>query len=115
MIDTLPTPASSSVPAARQPRRHLGVVCRRGTSGLGPNLAVGLVDLTEDRLKFRLTAAVPVGEDMEIELTPPGNGKSLKLRGEVIACRPARDGKASVAKVRLRQRLTFRQFADLTT
>jgi len=102
------------MPTARPPRAHLGVVVRRGTTGLGPNLAIGLVDLTEDRLKIRLTAPVPVGEDMEVELTPPGNGRALKLRGAVATCRPARDGKASVAKVRLRHRLTFRQLADLT-
>ena len=114
MTDTLPTPASPSGPVARHPRRHLGVTCRRGTTGLGPNLAVDLVDLTEDRLKVRLTAPVPVGEDVEAELTPPGNGKSIRLRGVVTACRPSRDGKASVAKVALRHRLTFRQLADLT-
>ena len=51
---------------------------------------------------------------MEAEVTPPGNGKALKFRGAVDACRPARDGKTSVAKIRLRHRLTFRQFADLT-
>jgi hypothetical protein len=115
MTDTLPTPASAAGPTARAPRRHLEVTCRRGTTGLGPNLAVGLVDVTEDRLKLRLTAPLPVVEEVEIELTPPGNGKALKLRGMVAACRPSRDGKSSVAKVRLRHRLTFRQLADLTT
>jgi hypothetical protein len=113
MTDTLPTPAAAAGPAARAARRHLGVVVRRGTTGLGPNIAVGLLDLTEDRLKFRLTAPVPVGDDVEVELTPPGNGKTLKLRGAVLTCRPSRDGKSSVVKVRLRHRLTFREFADL--
>ena len=114
MTDTLPTPGSSSAPVARQPRRHLGIVCRRGTTGLGPDLAVGIVDVTEDRLKVRLTAPVPVGDELEADLTPPGNGKVMRLRGVVAACRPSRDGKSSVAKVRLRHRLTFRQLAELT-
>jgi hypothetical protein len=114
MTDTLPAPGSPSGPRAKCPRRHLDVVCHRGTTGLGPNLAVGLVDVTEDRLKVRLTAPVPVGEDLEVELTPPGNGKAVRLRGSVVTCRPSRDGKTSVAKVQLRHRLTFREFAELT-
>jgi hypothetical protein len=55
-----------------------------------------------------------VSENVETELTPPGNGRALRLRGVVIACRLSRDGKAAVAKVGLGQRLTFRQLADLT-
>src|SRR5947208_5070889 len=63
-------------PAVRCPRRHLGVVVRRGATGLGPNLAVGVVDVTEDRLKVRLTAPVSVGQDVDVKLTPPGNGRA---------------------------------------
>jgi hypothetical protein len=113
MTDTLPTPGRPSGPVARHPRRNLAVVLRPGTTGLGPNIARGLVDLTEDRLKVRLNAPVRVGEDVEVELTPPGIGRPLKLRGTVSACRPSRDGKAFVAKVQLRHRLTFRELADL--
>lgn len=114
MTDTIPTPANPAGPVARRPRRHLGVVCRQGTMGLGPNLARGLVDLTEDRLKVRLNAPIPVGEEVEVELIPPGNQKPLKFRGTVITCRPSRDGKSTVAKVQLRHRMTFREFTDLT-
>jgi hypothetical protein len=112
MTETLPTPGAPPA-TARPPRRHLGVVCRRGTTGLGPNLGVGLVDLTVDRLKLRLTTPVPVGEDLEVELIPPGSGKPLKFRGQVVTCRPSADGKTSVAKLLLRHRLTFQQLAEL--
>jgi hypothetical protein len=114
MTDTLPTPARPSGPVARQPRRHLAVTCRPGSTGLGPNLAVGLVDVTEDRLKLRLTGPIPVGQDVEVELCAPGVGRPIKLRGAVLTCRASVDGKTSVAKVQLRHRLTFRELAELT-
>ena len=114
MTETLPTPGAPPGPAAKAARRHMSVVCRPGSTGLGPNLARGLVDLTEDRVKVRLNAPIPVGEDVEVELTPPGVGKPLKLRGSVVTCRPSTDGKSFVAKVLLRHRLTFRQLAELT-
>jgi hypothetical protein len=114
MTETIPTPGAPPGPAARTARRHIAVVCRSGTTGLGPNLARGLVDLTEDRIKVRLNSPIPVGEDVEIELSPPGVGKPIKLRGSVATSRPSTDGKSFVSKVLLRHRLTFRQLADLT-
>jgi hypothetical protein len=113
MTETLPTPGAPPA-TARTARRHLVVACRPGTTGLGPNLARGLVDLTEDRLKVRLNSPIPVGEEVEVEITSPGVGKALKLRGSVVTCRPSADGKSFVAKVLLRHRLTFRQLAELT-
>lgn len=114
MTDTLPTPGQPSAPVARRPRRNITVVLRQGSTGLGPNIARGLVDLTEDRLKVRLNAPVTVGQDVEVELTPPGVGRPLKLRGTVTTSRQSRDGKAFVAKVQLRHRLTFKELTDLT-
>jgi hypothetical protein len=113
MTDTLPTAASTSRSAPRRPTRHIDLICRKGATGLGPNLAVTLLDVTEDRLKVRLKAAVPVGEDVEVELTPPGSGKSLKLRGTAVTCR-ASGGGTFVSKVLLRHRLTFRELSEIT-
>jgi hypothetical protein len=98
---------------ARRPTRHIGLVVRRGTTGLGPDLAVALVDVAPDGLGVRLRAALPDGEDVEAELATPGVGKPLRLRGQVAGCRSAGDG-TYLAGVRLRQRLTYREWADLT-
>lgn len=114
MTDTQHTPGAPPGSAAKPARRHMGVVCRAGTSGLGPNLARAVVDLTEDRIKVRLNAPIPLNEEVEVELTPPGVGKPFKLRGSVATCRPSTDGKSFIAKVLLRHRLTFRQLAELT-
>jgi hypothetical protein len=113
MTDTLPTPASPSKSAPRRPARHIGIVCRKGLTGLGPNLAVALLDVTEDRLKVRLTGPVKVGDEVETELVPPGSGKPLKLRGDAITCRASGSG-TFVAKVLLRHRLTFQELAAIT-
>ena len=113
MTDTLPTPASASRSAPRRPSRHIDITCRKGATGLGPNLGVALLDVTEDRLKVRLKSAVPVGEDVEVELTPPGSGKPMKLRGTAVTCRPSGGG-TFVSKILLRHRLAFRELSDIT-
>ena len=80
--------------------------------GLGVDVAVGLVDVSEDGLGVRLKVAVTPGEETEIILTSPGTRKAYKLLGEVRWCRDAGDG-TFLAGVRLRRRLAYVDLSDL--
>jgi hypothetical protein len=72
---------------------------------MGPNLAAGLVELSEAGARVRLKLAVPVGEQFEVALWPPSCLKAVRERAVVRWCRPGQDG-AFLAGVRFRRRLT---------
>jgi hypothetical protein len=77
---------------------------RKGTLGLGRDLAVGLADLSEDGLGVRLSMAVSSADECEVVLHRPGGGKPLKLAGEFRWCRPGEDGSFRVG-IRFQKRL----------
>ena len=109
MTDQVPNPAHEH----HRPARHFGVVLRKGTTGLGPNLATELLDVTADGVGVRTLTALARHEDVEVEITPPGSGKVIKLRGAIGECRTIGDG-TFLAEVRLRHRLSYPQLAELT-
>jgi hypothetical protein len=81
--------------------------------GLGPNLAVALIDISEDGLGVRLKASLAAGDEVSVELSAPGVRKSLKMVGDIRWCREVGDG-TFAAGVRLRRRLTYAQLNDMT-
>ena len=105
-----PTPAAEPAPERRSgPRRKARhgtrAELRRGRMGMGPDLAIGVVDISQDGARVRLKAAVCPGEQVEVALWPPGGLRSVRGPAVVCWCRPAADGTAQ-AGVRFRQRLT---------
>jgi hypothetical protein len=98
---------------SRRPARGgTRVEVRRGDLGLGPNLAVGLVDVSEDGAGVRLKAEVWVGEQVEVQLGRAGGGKMFRNAGVVRWCRPEPDGWFLVG-LSLRRRLTYSDLLDL--
>jgi PilZ domain len=96
----------------RTPRSGVRVALRTGTLGLGPDLATGLVDVSEDGLCVQLRAPVAQGLDAEIILERVGNGRLIKLVGDVRWC--AGDGASGFkAGLRLRRRLPYKELMDL--
>jgi PilZ domain len=93
--------------------RKIGIEYRKGVMGLGPDLAIVLLDVSEDGLGVRLKLAVTPGDEAEIVLTSPGTRKAYKLLGEVRWCRDAGDG-TFLAGVQLRRRLAYADLSDLT-
>jgi PilZ domain len=97
----------------RLARGGVRVEVRRGVTGLGPDLALGLTDLSEDGLGVRLKAAVRPKEECEVLLTRFAGGKPMKLHGEVRWCAAAGDGTFR-AGIRFQRRLARKDLMDLT-
>jgi hypothetical protein len=97
----------------RRVSRRVDVIVRRGTLGLNPDLAIGLVDISEDGLGVRLRGPVEPGDEVEIILSLPVMSKSWKLLGDVCWCNPGPYG-TFVADVHLRRRLTHLDLAEFT-
>jgi hypothetical protein len=92
---------------------EVALVVRRGHTGVGPNLAISLVDANPDGLGLELNAPVTFGDVVEVEFTPPGASKPLKLVADVRWCMAAGDGTFR-AGIKLRRRLTPTDIANLT-
>jgi hypothetical protein len=85
---------------------------RRGDLGLGPDVAVALVDVSEDGVGIRTKVEVQVDDGVTVGLGRPGGGKLLVAQGIVRWCRPEPDGRFRVG-LALRRRLTHADLMDL--
>jgi hypothetical protein len=86
---------------------------RKGAMGLGPNLAAGGVELSDDGIQLLSKVELKRGDDIEISLTAVGCSKAKTLMADVRWCRP--DGEQPVFRVgaRFRKRLTYMELCQL--
>jgi hypothetical protein len=113
MHDPPPTPRTEQrLTRRRQARPGARVEYRRGLLGLGRDLAMALVDVSEDGLRLRLREQVKPGDEAELLISRPGGGKVMKAEAEVRWCSAAGDG-TFLTGVRLRRRLAYRELTDL--
>ncbi len=56
---------------------------RKGTMGLGKDIALEVINLTEDGIGFRAAAELLVGDEVEVTLTKPGQNRSLKFIADI--------------------------------
>jgi hypothetical protein len=112
--DPVPQPSQPNhrISRRRPVTRRVGVILRKGALGLGPNLALNLIDVSEDGLGVRIKSALAAGDEVEVELSPPGVRKPYKRVGEVRWCRKA-DDETFLIGVRLQKRLTFTELNEL--
>jgi hypothetical protein len=80
----------------RKVRNATDVTCRTGTSGMGPNLAIRMLDISEEGVRLTLKQPVNPGEELEISFTPLGCNREVLCGIVVVWCR-AHDGIHSVA------------------
>lgn len=80
--------------------------------GLGPDLAVSLHDLSESGLRLVLAMPLPPGQEVEVGLTGPGQGRPVVVLGEIVWCQP-RDAASHWVGIKLRKRLSYAELQDL--
>jgi hypothetical protein len=103
--------AERQLPRRRPARRGIAISCH-STTGLGPNLAVELRDLSEEGLGVILNAPLTPGRDADVELTGPYLPRTIRRRVEVVWCQPDGEGRFW-AGLRLRPRFSYQELAEL--
>lgn len=98
----------------RQPRPSLKVFCRRGSTGLGPNIAVAILDLSETGVRLTAKAELNKGQEIEIELTFPGQNGTIKRLADVVWCVAAADEGIYCLGARFQKRLAYGEFVALS-
>jgi hypothetical protein len=111
-IDAPSTGRERRTSTRRLVRTGIRVVLRAGTLGLGPDLATGLIDVSEDGLCVQVRSPLKPGSDAEIVLDKVGSSRPMKLVADVRWC--AGDGSNGYrAGLRLRRRLPYKDLMDL--
>ncbi len=101
----------------RRARRKTGkkstsIACRKGSLGLGPNLAIKLVDLSEEGARLRVKEQIASGTEVEIALTGVGLSKPFVVMAVVVWCRM--DQNEFLMGVKFRGRVSYVDFMHLT-
>lgn len=97
----------------REPKRSTKVTCRKGALDLGPNVALGILDVSETGVRLRLCEAVPAHQEVAVTLEGPNHMRPLRRVGRVIWCISTIDG-AYCSGVHFDKRLPYVDFVKLT-
>jgi len=76
----------------RGPKKNSKVLCVTGACGLGPNVAVTLLDVSETGIRLVLQTPLPPGHEVEVSLDAPAHRRPIHMKGEVVWCVALADG-----------------------
>ena len=96
----------------RKPRGGTRVVCRKGALGLGPNVALSLMDLSEWGVCLLVGDFLTKGQQVEVVLSALGCPRDVCRLGDVVWSFADRDGTCRIG-IRLRKRIEYTQLQDL--
>ena len=91
MTEPKPTANRRRAPR-RKPKKSSRVFCHSGRYGLGPNIAVALLDVSETGVRLILRVPLAVGDEVEIGLDGIGERRPSKAAAQVVWCMPLADG-----------------------
>jgi hypothetical protein len=97
----------------RRPRGKPRVECRLGTSGLRPNLAEKLLDLSQTGASLLVKQELSPGVEVEVRLISPGRPKPFQAAALVVRSIPAEDGKHTLS-VHFEHPLDYATWQQLT-
>jgi hypothetical protein len=92
----------------RRPKRTTKVVCRLDSLGKGPNVALGLLDISEAGLRLLLRPALQPRQRLHIALEALWLHGTLQREVEVVWCVPTPDSNHCVG-ARFLQHLTIHE------
>ena len=102
-----PNPERDKRLSRRKPvKRGVAAQCRRGQMGLGADVAVAIVDISDCGACLVVSAEFKKGEEAELILVGVGRSKPLKVMGEIRSCVPDGEDTFRVG-LRFRKRVAY--------
>jgi hypothetical protein len=86
--------------------------CRKGMLGIGPDLAVALMDLSQVGALILLKAALEPKQRVVLELYSVASPKPVNVEARVVRCEPAAEGTCLVG-VRFERNLPYAELQRL--
>jgi hypothetical protein len=86
-MSTIPSSGAEQRRMPRKPPKPGTVVeCRKGTLGLGADLAIAMLDISVDGVLMMIREPLSVGEEIEICVTALGFSRPRRLEATVVRC-----------------------------
>jgi len=98
----------------RVPKRSTKVMVHKGVMGLGPNVGLSILDLSESGIRLMVKDLLDKGKEVEISLDSVHHRKPIKVQGTVIWCIPAADGRY-IAAIQFHRGLAYGDILLLAT
>jgi hypothetical protein len=74
------------------PKGGLKVLCQKGSWGLGPNLALAVLDVSEAGIRLVLKAPLEHGQEISVTLSTPGRCRPLHALARTVWSVETADG-----------------------
>jgi len=97
----------------REPRGRFKVWCRKGSTGLGPNLALDLLDVSQTGACLVVREPLEPGQEVHIALLGQGHLRPVVTLADIIRCKSLPDGHYEIG-VRFRKLLRYADLQHLT-
>lgn len=97
-----------------QPKHSTKAVCLRGNLGLGRNIALSVLDVSERGVRLMVREELKPGHEVEVSLEGVSVQRPVKRVATVVWCVAAEDGTYCVG-VRFEKLLGFADWQSLTT
>jgi hypothetical protein len=111
---TQPKPSNRRAFLRRTAKRSSKASCRKGSLGLGPDVAIRVLDLSEGGLRLLVKAPLTVGQDVEIGLLAPGGIREVLRTAKVVWSVPTASGEHCVG-VQFEKHLEYAMLIDLSS
>ena len=109
---TVGADASRRISRRKTLKKGVEISVRKGTLGLGPNLAIAGLEISDDGIQVRVKSELKLGEEIEVALTGIGRSKPTPFVANVCWCRPDEtdpSGRTFLLGAQFRHRLTHAQ------
>jgi hypothetical protein len=100
--------------ARRPPKRTTKASGHKGALGLGPNVVVSVVDLSETGARLVVKVPLEPRQEVEVELQGQSHPRPLKFPAKVVWSAGAGEGTYTVGVV-FERRLSYTELQDLTS
>jgi hypothetical protein len=97
----------------KRPRGQAKVACYRGAMDVGNNLALALVEVSEEGARLAVRDELPPRQEVTLVLQGQGHLRPVRVTAAVVWCRAEGDGRF-LAGVRFDRRLAYSDLLNLT-
>jgi hypothetical protein len=114
MTEPNPSPRNRRAFLRRTTKQSSRATCRKGMLGLGPDIAVRVLDLSEGGIRLLVKTPLKLGQDVEIGLLAPGGRREVLRKGKVVWVVPTAEGECCVG-VQFDKHLDYSVLIDLSS